>query len=111
MIQRPNKMNDYKNINDHDYKDDMKKNLSMSIVQFEDMPQDFRSIDASSYHAITPAMIHDKSLLSIGTGTHRGLTKGSPIRGTMNPILGYEGSLKSLSVMKNGLRQALQPPM
>ena len=38
MIQRPNKMNEYKNINDHDYKDDMSKDLKRSIVQFEDIP-------------------------------------------------------------------------
>ena len=39
MIQRPNKINpDYKNINDHDYKDDMGKDMKHSIVQFEDIP-------------------------------------------------------------------------
>ena len=113
MIQRPNKINaEYKNINDHDYKDAMKRDLSQSIVQYDEFPLDSRTIDASSYHAITPAIIQGtKSYISIGYGSTRKLSQGSPIRGTTNPILGYDGSLKSLSVMKNGLRQALQPPM
>ena len=58
MIQRPNKINpDYKNINDHDYKDAMKRDLSQSIVQYDEFAMDSRTIDASSYHAITPAII------------------------------------------------------
>ena len=49
MIKRPNVMNEYKNSNDHSFKDDMHKNLVMSIIQYNDNTQPGGSIDVSSY--------------------------------------------------------------
>ena len=111
MIKRPNVMNEYKNSNDHSFKDDMHKNLVMSVIQYNDNTQPGGSIDVSSYQAITPGVIGSLNSGRSFNSNYKSLTKGSPILGVLNPIMGYSGSKKSLSVLKNGLTQTLQPPM
>ena len=58
MIQRPNVMNDYTNVKEFTHKDDMDRDLSMSVVKYKDIPQQVGYIDSKSYHAITPAIVN-----------------------------------------------------
>lgn len=120
MIQRPNKINSYQGLNDYVYKDDMDKNQAMSVVHFNDALQSGGPTDANSYQAITSPMLNSRlspSLRSLNSSTqnqnhyNQTVTQGSPIAGPMNPILGYSGSRKSVSVVRNDLKWILQPPM
>ena len=107
MIQRPNVMGDYKNAQDHHFKDAMNKNLLMQVVEYNEMPQNAVTIDANSYQAITPGIMESINSVRSLNSKYKSLTKASPIHSVLNPIMGYSGSKKSLSVLKNGLTQTL----
>ena len=115
MIQRPSVMNEYKNVNDYSFKQAMERDISLAVIQYNDnnvlKGPNVGSFDVGSYQAISPNVMESFNSGRSFNSNVKNLTKGSPIQGPLNSILGYSGSKKSLSVLRNGLRQTLQPPM